>query len=311
MKAVQITKYGQDVLEIVDFPRPTAGEGEVLIEVHAASVNPIDWKLADGGLRMIVPVKFPAVLGFDVSGRVIESNGSRFKEGDLVFARSGKGAGGTYAEYCVVAEEHCAPRPGVLSHEEAAAIPLAALTALQALRDKGNMQPGHDVLVNGASGGVGIFGVQIAKALGGTVTGVCGTNNTELVREMGADHIIDYKQAPPLETDREYDIIFDAVANLSWGAAKKRLKKNGVYITTVPTGSTMAGLVFSAILPGKKARFIAVKSNGRDLEFLSDLARDNKLKVVIDETFSLDQIKEAHARSRSGRARGKIVIKVR
>jgi len=219
MKAVIINRYGSpDVLQYQDVELPQIKRDQLLVRVHAASVNPIDWKIRKGMLRLFTGNSFPMILGFDVSAEVVEVGQSvtQFKPGDLIYARLDQLPGGAYAEYAAVAAKVAALKPENLTHEEAAAVPLAALTALQALRDEGGLQPGHKVLINGSSGGVGTFAVQIAKAMAAEVTAVCSPKNIELAKTLGADHTLDYTQQDFTQDVARYDIIFDAVGNRSF-----------------------------------------------------------------------------------------------
>ncbi|MCB1309841.1 MAG: NAD(P)-dependent alcohol dehydrogenase [Leptospiraceae bacterium] len=311
MKAVLYHRYGDvNVLQMADIPRPVPEANELLIEIHAGSVNPIDWKLRQGALRLIRPLNLPAIPGFDVSGQVIAigSNVRTFKVGDAVYARSNKKAGEASAEYIALPEDVVARKPSNMSHAEAAAVPLAGLTALQALRNLAHIRTDATLLVNGASGGVGSYAVQIAKALGvRTVVGVCSAANAELVRRLGADEVIDYKTADPLR-EHEYDVIFDAVSTLGM-RAMGALRRGGIYISTLP-GPVLALGNIIGLFGGKRARVIMVRPHGADLEFLRQMAEENKLMSVIDSEYTLEQIQSAHTASQAGRARGKIVIKI-
>ena len=314
MRAVQIKKYGdRGVLELVDIDPPKVEANQVLVEIHSSSVNPIDWKLRQGDLKLIHPLSMPAILGFDLSGVVkdVGAGVSKFKVGDEVFSRSNKKAGEAAAELIALDEDMVALKSAKMSHDEAAAVPLAALTALQALRDKGRLKAGQKVLINGASGGVGVYAVQIARAMGAEVVGVCSGANVELVKSLGAQVVIDYKTDDPLSRLESFDVIFDAVAKMSPGKAKSALKSGGYFVTTVPGPSIFFALTLGNIFSSRKAAFIMVHSSGKDLEYLRDLTDQGKLQSVIDSTFSLEQIKDAHKRSESGRVKGKVVVKVR
>lgn len=314
MKAAVIDAYGPPgVLTVREVPRPVPAADQVLVEVRAASVNPIDWKIRRGDLRLLLPLRFPAVLGYDASGRVVETGASvrRFQIGDEVYARVDSKTGGAYAEFVAVGEDAAALKPKDISHEEAAAIPLAALTALQALRDQGKIRAGSRVLVNGASGGVGVYAVQIAKALGARVTAVCGSANVEWVKGLGAETVIDYKKEAVLAPGETYDIVFDAVASLSYLDVRKALTENGVYTSTLPSLSLAFAAAWTRWLPGRKAHFILMKASGDDLRFLTGLVEAGKMRSVIDSTFPLEETAAAQARGEDGHARGKIVIRVR
>ncbi|MEH2439935.1 NAD(P)-dependent alcohol dehydrogenase [Nostoc sp.] len=312
MKAMVIRRYGAaEVLQYEDVEQPKIEPTQLLVKVRASSVNPIDWKIRQGMLSLIVGNKFPKILGFDVAGEVVAvgSGVTRFKPGDAIYG-STSFPGGGYAEFAAVPESVVVLKPTNLSYEEAAAVPLAALTALQALRDQGNIQTGQSVLINGAAGGVGIFAVQIAKALGAVVTGVSSTKNLDLVKSLGADRVIDYIQQDFVEDTAQYDIIFDAVGKRSLSETKKVLKPNGVYITTVPSPQVFLESVLTALLPGQKAKFLFEKPNAKDLLFLKELIEGGKIRAVIDRTYSLQELAAAHNHSETGRAVGKIAIAV-
>ncbi|MEH1851125.1 MAG: NAD(P)-dependent alcohol dehydrogenase [Nostoc sp.] len=310
MKAVVIRRYGAaEVLQYEDVEQPKIEPTQLLVKVRASSVNPIDWKIRQGMLSLIVGSKFPKILGFDVAGEVVEvgSQVTRFKPGDAIYG-STSFPGGGYAEFAAVPENLAVLKPTNLNYEEAAAVPLAALTALQALRDQGNIQTGQNLLINGAAGGVGIFAVQIAKALGAQVTGVSSTKNLDLVKSLGADRVIDYTQQDFTEDTAQYDIIFDAVGKRSLSETRKVLKPNGVYITTVPSPKVSLEIVLTAFLPGQKAKFLFEKPNVKDLLFLKELIESGKIRVVIDRTYPLQELAAAHSYSETGRAVGKIAL---
>ncbi|MBN3922056.1 NAD(P)-dependent alcohol dehydrogenase [Nostoc sp. NMS4] len=310
MKAVVIRRYGgAEVLQYEDAEQPKIESTQLLVKVRASSVNPIDWKIRQGMLSLIIGNKFPKILGFDVAGEVVAvgSGVTRFQVGDAIYG-STSFPGGGYAEFAAIPENLAVLKPTNLSYEEAAAVPLAALTALQALRNEGNIQTGQTVLINGAAGGVGIFAVQIAKALGAVVTGVSSAKNLDLVKSLGADRVIDYTQQDFTEDTAQYDIIFDAVGKRSLSQTKKVLKSNGVYITTVPTPKVSLEILLTAFLPGQKAKFLFEKPNTKDLLFLKELIEAGKIRVVIDRTYPLQELAMAHAYSETGRAVGKIAI---
>lgn len=313
MKAVAMTNYGSaDVLEYTEVEKPQIKPNQMLVKVHASSINPIDWKIRKGMLKILTGKQFPMVLGFDVSGEVVEVGNQviQFKPGDLVYARINQRTGGTYAEYVAVDEKMAAYKPQNMSHEEAAAVPLAAMTALQALRDKGNIQNGQKVLINGASGGVGTYAVQIAKAFNTEVTGICSSQHIGLVESLGADTVIDYTQQDFTETGTQYDIIFDVVGNRSFPECKKCLNTNGVYVTTQPTPKALMTNLAAVFTPGKKAKTVILQANGDDLNYLTQLIEKGKLRTIIDRTYPLSQVSEAHRYSEEGHATGKIVIDV-
>jgi 2-desacetyl-2-hydroxyethyl bacteriochlorophyllide A dehydrogenase len=312
MKAVVIRRYGAaDVLQYEDVEQPKIEPTQLLVKVRASSVNPIDWKIRQGMLSLITGSNFPKILGFDVAGDVIAvgSGVTRFKPGDAIYG-STSFPGGGYAEFAAVPESVVALKPTNLSYEEAAAVPLAALTALQSLRNEGNIQTGQTVLINGAAGGVGSFAVQIAKALGAVITGVCSTKNLDLVKSLGSDHVIDYTQQDFTQDIAQYDIIFDAVGKRSLSQTKRVLKPNGIYITTIPSPEVFLESVLTAFLPIQKAKFILEKPNTQDLVYLKELIEAGKIRVVIDRTYPLQELAAAHSYSETGRAVGKIAIAI-
>jgi NADPH:quinone reductase-like Zn-dependent oxidoreductase len=260
---------------------------------------------------LITGSNFPKILGFDVAGDVVAigSGVTRFKAGDAIYGSTSLPGGG-YAEFAAVPENLVALKPTNLNYEEAAAVPLAALTALQALRNEGNIQTAQNVLINGAAGGVGTFAVQLAKALGTVVTGVSSTKNLDLVKSLGADRVIDYTQQDFTQDTAQYDIIFDAVGKRSLSQTKRVLKSNGIYITTLPSPEVLLEGVLTAFLPGQKAKFILEKPNTQDLVYLKELIEAGKIRVVIDRTYPLQELATAHSYSETGRAVGKIAIKV-
>ena len=318
MKAIVIRKFGPpDVMDIEEIHKPVISHDEVLVRVHYSSVNPVDWRMRNGSLRFLTGSRFPMILGFDVAGEVVETGRSvtKFKKGNKVFAMLDYMKRGAYAEYARIREASAVLIPENMDLKEAAAIPLAALTAYQALHRKGKIKSGYSVLINGSSGGVGSFAVQIAKAVGATVTAVCGTANIETVRTLGADKVIDYTKQDVNALLDMYNIIFDTVGTLSFLGISGNLTKYGSYITTIPK---KPAAVFSLILVPvlflfgyrKKATLINVRPSGSDLNSLSLLVKEKKLTPLIDRVFTLEEIREAHAYSETGRARGKIVIKI-
>ncbi|MBW4631055.1 MAG: NAD(P)-dependent alcohol dehydrogenase [Iphinoe sp. HA4291-MV1] len=313
MKAVVIRQYGSpEVLQYEDVEPPKIKPNQLLVKVRATCVNPVDWKIRKGMLRLITGNKFPMILGFDLSGDVVEvgSQVTHFKPGDFIYASLNPTAGGAYAEFAAVPEKNAAPKPTNMSYEEAASVPVAALTALQALRDKGNIQSGQSVLINGASGGVGTFAVQIAKILGAQVTAVCSTKNIDLVKSLGADRIIDYTQQDFTQESQQYDIIFDSVAKQSFSRCKQTLKPNGIYVTTLPTLESFVQNILTALIPGKKAKFLFETPNTQDLVFLRELIEAGKIHSVIDRSYPLQELTGAHAYSETERTVGKIAISV-
>lgn len=323
MKAIIRDRYGSsEVLRLEEIPRPTCGDGDMLVRVHAASVNAGDWhlmrgepllvRLAFGGLRR-PKLK---VLGADVAGRVEAVGGSvqRFQPGDEVFGDLSDFGFGAFAEYVCVPERALVPKPSNLSLEEAAAVPLAAGAALQGLRDKGRIGAGRKVVVNGASGGVGTFAVQIAKSFGAEVTGVCSGKNVDMVRSIGADHVIDYTREDFTRNGEAYDLILDAAAFRSVLDYRRALSREGIYVmiggATARMFQTMVVGPWVSMTGARKMEFLLVKPNRDDLTLLRDLVEAGKVTPVIDRRYALSEVPEAIAYLEGGHARGKVVITV-
>jgi NADPH:quinone reductase-like Zn-dependent oxidoreductase len=318
MKAAVLDGYGgSERLTIREVEAPRPGPGEVLVRVQATSVNPIDWKIRAGHLRFVKRARFPAILGFDVSGEVVEIGPevSRFAPGDAVYGLLDSPLGGAYAEYAVARESSLAGKPDSLSFEEAAAVPLAGLTALQALRDRGELSPGERLLVNGAAGGVGHFAVQLGAALGAEVTGVASGRNRDLVLALGASRMIDYAEIDFTGEDVLYDVIFDAVAKLSFDDCAPVLSpEGGVFMSTLPSPRLLAWVALTTLgrLAGRhrRARIVFAHPSGQDLDVLGHLADTGKLKPAVGRVYPLEEIRRAHEASESGHARGKIVVRI-
>jgi len=323
MKAIVYHKYGSpDVLELQEIEKPTPKEDEVLVKVHAASANPADWHIMRGkpflvrlmGFGLLKPKK--KILGVDIAGRVeaVGRNVKQFQPADEVFGESDlRDGGGSFAQYVCVSEDALALKPASMTFEEVAVVPLAAVTALQGLRDKGQIRPGQKVLVNGASGGVGTFAVQIAKSFGTEVTGVCSTRNLEMVRSIGADHVIDYTKEDFTKNGQRYDLILDAAANHSMFDHKRALSPKGIYVMV---GSFSVAPMFAAMLLGpmismfgsKKVGFLMAKMYKKDLVFMKDLLEAGKVVPVIDRRYPLSEVAEAIRYLEERHARGKVVI---
>lgn len=313
MKAVAFDKYGNnDVVAVRGMPMPSPGAGDVLVKVRAASIDPVDWKMRAGQLRIISGYKFPKVLGRECAGEVVETGSgvTKFKKGDQVIALPPVRSMGAFAEYACAPETTTFSKSGSISFEQAACIPIAGLTALQALRDKGQVSYGKKVLVNGASGGVGHFAVQIAKIFGAEVTGVCSEANIDFVKGLGADSVIDYTKEDFTRGCRQYDIIFDAVAKRSFGDSKKSLSPDGIYISTLPSVSVILHRYLIGFLSRKRAMTIWVRPVASDMAWMQSQIQAGRIRIVIDKSYSLDQAKEALAYSETGKARGKIVLKI-
>jgi len=311
MKAVVINSYGgNDVVEIRDMPVPSPCPGEVLIRVHAAGVNPVDWKVRNGELRIFTRKKFPKILGYECAGEVADTGGvTKFVKGAHVIASTGLRLG-AFAEYVCVPDISVFQKPINISFEEAASVSVAGITAYKALRKKGNISSGEKVLINGASGGVGTFAVQIAKIFGAEVTAVCGPANIDMVKNIGADRVIDYTLEDFTKGGARYDIIFDAVSKRCFCECKKALTPRGVYINTLPGFSILMHQLMTSVLPGKKALSVMMFPKEEDMKWLKTQIVEGRLRVVIDRVFSLEQAREALALSEGGHAKGKIALKI-
>ena len=319
MKAIVYYNYGSpDVLKCEEIEKPTAGDDEVLIKVRAAAVNPID-RLFRGTsyiVRILTGLRKPknTRLGVDVAGEVeaVGRNVTQFKPNDQVFGT----CRGAFAEYVCTSERALAVKPANVTFEQAASVPIAAVTALQGLRDQGHIQPEQKVLINGAAGGVGTFAVQIAKSFGAEVTGVCSTRNVDMVRSIGADQVIDYTQKDFTRNGQRYDLILDMIGNHSLLACRRVLNPKGIYIGAGlgPDGSLIdflarwiTALVLSRFVSQKFVMFIA-KLNKEDLTIMRELMEAGKVTPVIDKRYRLSEVPEAIRHLEEGHARGKIVI---
>lgn len=312
MKAAVINKYGnQDVFELMEVPNPEPKPHEVLIRVYASSVNPVDWKLRKGNWRFLLIAKFPVILGFDAAGEIVKtgSNVLNFKPGDQVYCRLDRKFGGGYAECAVTSEKTLSIIPENLLYEQAAALPLAGVSALQALRDKGKVSVGKKVLINGASGGVGHFAIQLAKILGGEVTAVASARHEKMMEQFHPHHWIDYTRENFLQSGKKYDIIFDVIGNKSFLKCISVLNPGGVYITSLPRPKLLLHKLVSLFI-SKKVKGFLMKSKGADLDMLSTLVKNGELKIMVDRVFNLSEIAEAHRYSETGKTEGKIVIKI-
>jgi NADPH:quinone reductase-like Zn-dependent oxidoreductase len=325
MKAITYCDYGIANLKLEEIEKPTPNDDQILVKVRAASVNPYDWHFIEGTpkiMRMMgVGLRKPkdTRLGVDFAGTVeaVGKNVTQFKPGDDVFG----GKGGAFAEYvCRRAEGAVALKPANITFEQAASVNIAGITALQGLRDKGKVQPGQKVLINGASGGVGTFAVQIAKSFGADVTGVCSRRNVDLVRSLGADRVIDYTKEDFAKGTERYDVILDNVPNHSLSECRQILNPNGKYVMIGgggpndnrwigPFGRVIHTLILSPFINQKMGMMMA-DANQNDLTILGDMMQSGKLKPVIDRTYKLDQVPDAIRYLEEGHARGKVVINV-
>ena len=327
MKAVLHRCYGPaDVLSIEDVPKPTVADGDVLVKVRAVSLNALDSHVLHGDPYVVMRFAGCAAcrrrpsLGVDFAGTVeaVGKNVAGFKPGDEVFGGKG-GNFGAFAEYVRVnpAFATIALKPSNVTFEQAAAVPVAAVTALQALRDSGRLRAGQKVLINGASGGVGTFAVEIAKALGAEVTGVCSTHNVEMVREIGADHVVDYTREDFTKSDERYDLIVDVAGSRSLTEYLRVLKPDGVYVGAGgssardrwlgPLGPMLKSFAYAPFVSAQVNTFFA-SLNKDDLRFVAELMEQGKIKPVVDRTYSSGEIRDAFRYFDEGHARGKIVV---
>lgn len=317
MKAIVCPQYGPpDVLQFTDVANPAPADNEVFVKICAAAINPLDRFFMRGAplIRLIPGLRKPkdTRLGMDLAGQVeaVGRNAKQFKPGDEVFGASR----GALAEYVCVPEDKLALKPANLSFEDAAAVPVAALTVLQGLRDKGRIKPGYKVLIDGASGGVGTFAVQLAKSFGAEVTAVCSTRNLERARSLGADHVIDYTREDFRKSGKRYDLILGANAHHSIFDYRRALSPEGIYVLAggsvvrIFQGMLMAPLV--SLIGRKKMRFFIANINQKDLVFLKELLEAGKVVPVIDRRYPLSEAAEALRYLEEGHAQGKIVLTV-
>jgi len=325
MKAIVCTKYGPpELLQLQEIEKPSPADNEVLVRIYAASVNPLDGYIIKGP-SAFVPIlarftkpKKDLVPGADIAGRVeaVGKDVKQFHPGDDVFGSvfGGKKGAGAFAEYACATENQLALKPASISFEEAAALPIAAITALQGLRDKGGIEPGQKVLIDGASGGVGTYAIQIARFFGAEVTAVCSTGNVEMARKLGADHVIDYKQEDFTRNGQKYNLILGANAHHPVFAYRRSLTADGVFVLV---GGAL-GMIFRFMLlapllsrfSSKKTRFFVAKMNTKDLDFLAGLLASGKMASVIDRRYPFNDTVEAFRYREAGHAQGKVVITI-
>lgn len=308
MKAVRIHEYGgPEVLKYEDAPRPEPGPDEVLIRVHAAGVNPVDWKVRAGYAKDRLKYTMPFIPGWDVSG-VVESVGSgatRLKKGDEVYSRPDISRDGSYAEYIVVKESEVALKPKSIDHVHAAAIPLAALTAWQALFDAGKLSADQTVLIHGAAGGVGSFAVQFAKLKGARVIGTASKKNHEFLRSLGADETIDYNTTKFEDVVRDVDVVLDTITGETADRSYQVIKKGGIYVSVLMPPSQE-----KAAAHGVRCAHTFVQPNVEQLNEIAKLVDSGKLKLTIEKVFPLAEVRAAQESNATGHTRGKIVLRV-
>lgn len=325
MKAIVIKEFGSvDVLQYVaNYPQPVMADNQVLLKVYAAGINPLDWKIRQGQLKALLGSKFPLILGNDASGIIVAAGKlvHDFKVGDEVFCLldanitpswTGFAKSGAYAEFAITRADTLAHKPNNMSYQQAASVPLAALTAYQVLKYRANVKQGNKVLINGASGGVGIFAVQIAKAFGAHVTAVCSERHRPFVKDLGADMIVDYRTQDITRLAQQFDVIYDVIANTSFIKCQHLLHQRGVFVSNVINPASFLATQLSPVMARlgfkKRYTFAWVKASGRDLAAIAQLIEQGLVKTVLEQTYALDDVKAAHEASESGRVQGKLVL---
>lgn len=305
MKAVRMQSYGgPEVLVYEDTPRPEPQPGEVLVQVYAAAINGIDWKIRDGELQRIFSFQLPMILGSDAAGVVaaVGEGVTTFQVGQEVYGMMERSRSGSFAEYAIASADALAPKPQSLSYLEAASIPAVALTAWQALFDKGNLSNGQTVLIHGAAGGVGIFAVQLAKWKGAYIIATASASNVNAVRELGADEIIDYKTTPFEKVVKEVDVVLDIMGGDTQARSWQVLKPNGILVSTVPPPPTAPD--------GLRGEMLMMQATGSELLEISKLLEAGQLRTIIERVFPLNETAQALELNKAGHTHGKIVVQV-
>ncbi|MEQ9301289.1 MAG: NAD(P)-dependent alcohol dehydrogenase [Cyclobacteriaceae bacterium] len=312
MRASVINRYGEpSEFTLSEVPKPQIKAGRILVKVLYTSVNPIELLQRAGKFKIPLASGLPRILGSDFSGVVsqVGDGVTSFKPGDKVFGMRSTFEGGAYAEYVSVKPCQLSPMPSNYSFEEAAGLPLVTLTTWQSVVGLAKFKAGQTVLVNGASGGVGVYAVQLIKALGGHVTATCSYRNKALVKSLGADVVLDYTKISILELGQQFDVFYDAYGNFSLGEVEHLLTKSGTYVSTIPNlkNFTNHGISF---LSKKKGKVVVVRPNAQQLERIKTMCEEGQIKPIIDSTFDLSEMPQAHEKIRTKRAKGKVVIKV-
>lgn len=313
MKAMLIRRYGgPEVLEAGEVPSPRPGRGEVLVRVLGSSVNPVDAALRSGALKLFIRLRLPAVLGVDVAGEVVEvgEGVTRFKVGDRVFAFTGLDRGGGYGESAVLPESFLARVPAKLSWAEAGTVPGVGLSAYEAFTVHAPVKPGMKVFINGASGGVGVYAVQIAKALGAEVTGTCSEAKAALVRELGATHVVDYTKGDPFAAGQgTYDVVLNNVrGGASLGRLRQLLRPGGTVITLTGAPPQAALAKLQNLFSSRKTVIMFVSTLGANLEVLAQMIDKGQVRPVVEKTYGWNELAEAHRRVETGRVAGKVAV---
>ena len=313
MKAAVFNRYGPtDVLEIIDIEKPKPKADETLVQVHGASINPKDTFIRKGRFKRFTGSQFPMQMGLDFAGEVVDvgQEVNTVKKGEHVFGMLDGWQGRACAEYVLAKPSQLARKPEGLSFEEASALPLVSLTALQALRDKGKIQRGMEVCINGASGGVGSMAVQIARIYGTSITAISSAANHEFLIDLGVDACIDYHDKEIKNLDRHFDIFFDVFGNQRFRTIKPILKKNGTWVSTVIQPHVFISMFTTKFFARKKAKMVMVHSSNEDLSIVGKWVETGGLRPIIHKVFSLDKIQEAHALLEAKHTRGKIVLSI-
>ncbi|MGD8608936.1 MAG: NAD(P)-dependent alcohol dehydrogenase [Myxococcales bacterium] len=311
MRAVVIDRYGgPEVLRPTTVPRPVPTRGQVLVRTRFIGVNPKDVIVRKGKFQIATGTKFPILIGHDIAGEVVEAAvGADLSKGDVVFGMINDFAGRAYAEYAAVDCGQLALAPTAIELSAAAAVPLAAQTALQMLRNNTHVKPGQRILINGASGGVGVFAVQIAKILGAHVSAVCSYRNVDLVRELGADLVIDYTKTELVDLDERFDAILDVFGNYRFDTLRHLLTPRGTYVQTIPSARIFKD-VARTFVRRKRAKLVVVRSRRKQLNWIRQQIDAGALRVIVDRSFSLQDVAQAHRYIETKRARGKVVLAV-
>ena len=311
MKTIQFTGYGgPEKLRFVDKPIPTPGAQQLQIRVSATSINPIDWKLHSGMLRWVKPLRFPSTPCFDFAGTVTDmgADAMDWTAGDRVFGMLPINGLGAAAEYVAVDSHYACRMPEELSFENMAGLPLAGMTALQGLRDQGELKPGHTLLVIGAAGGVGHYAVQMGRLLGAQVTALSGPGNLAFCRELGAETALDYNQANPSLVKAGFDVILDCSGHSPFSRWQNLLAPRGRYVALLPSVSVGLAALRLRLFSSQRIRITLVRSHQDDLAWLANEVSAGRLKTVIDEVFPLEKLADALKKSQGGHARGKIIV---
>lgn len=295
---------GPEVIELGDQPAPRLGKDEILVKVRASALNPVDYRLRQGQFQWALRRKLPKLIGADFAGEVVQSNHPDYRKGQAVFGQVSALQGGAHAQLLVAKSHQLAPKPDNLIWEEAAALPLVSSTVVQSLRDWAKLQEGESIAIIGGGGGVGSIAIQYAKYLGVETTAVGSTEKQNLMKELGADHLVDYTQE---SLTGQFNVVFDAAGKQTWSEGRKYLKKGGRWLTLQPYPKYYALMVLTWWLP-KKLKVMLNRVNAKDLQLIRELAEQEVLRPVMDSTFTLEEVQKAYERLESGHCAGKVVL---